>query len=62
MSPTIINLSSDGVKLIKDLRTVLDNYGFTPTVIIIKDGKQVAGFVGSKSLSEFNSWYEKYGD
>ena len=38
----------------------LDNYGFTPTVIIIKQGKQVAGFVGYKSLEEFNDWYDAY--
>lgn len=38
----------------------LDNFGFTPTVIMIKDGKQISGFIGNKTLEEFNTWYTYY--
>lgn len=39
----------------------LDTYGFTPTVIIISNGKQVDGFIGNKTLSDMNSWLAKNG-
>lgn len=38
----------------------LDNFGFTPTIIMIKDGKQISGFIGNKTFDEFNTWYTYY--
>lgn len=37
----------------------ITQYGFTPTVMLFKDGKQVAGFVGNKSLKQFSEWFTK---
>lgn len=34
----------------------LNAKGFTPCMIIIKDGKQVAGFFGSRSKEAFTDW------
>lgn len=39
----------------------LDAKGFTPCVIIIRDGKQIAGFFGSRSLTNFEDWLANYG-
>ena len=39
----------------------LDAKGFTPCVIIINEGKQVAGFFGSRSLEAFEDWLSSYG-
>ena len=38
----------------------LDAKGFTPCVIIIRDGKQIAGFFGSRSLTNFEDWLANY--
>ena len=35
-------------------------YGFTPTVMLIKDGKQVAGFVGNRTIKQYSEWFVKY--
>lgn len=35
-------------------------YGFTPTVAIIKDGKMVDGFIGYKSAEDIKTIIEKY--
>lgn len=39
----------------------LDQKGFTPCVIIIKDGKQISGFFGIKSLTNYKDWLEENG-
>lgn len=39
----------------------LDARGFTPCVIIIRDGEQIAGFFGSRSLTSFEDWLASYG-
>lgn len=39
----------------------LDEYGFTPTVIVSKSGKQVAGFIGYKSEEELFSFIKSKG-
>lgn len=35
-------------------------YGFTPTIIVIKDGKMVDGFIGYKDYDTMKSLIEKY--
>ena len=39
----------------------LDKKGFTPCVILIKDGKQYGGFFGNKSLESFEDWLANCG-
>ena len=39
----------------------LDTKGFTPCVIIISGGEQIAGFFGSRSLTNFEDWLANYG-
>lgn len=37
----------------------LNEYGFTPTVIIIKNGKQTGGFIGNKSTDALIDWLKE---
>ena len=39
----------------------LRDYGFTPCVIIISEGKQLSGFFGTTSLISFEDWLSNYG-
>ena len=39
----------------------LDEKGFTPCVIIISGGKQVAGFFGTTSITSFEDWLSNNG-
>ena len=39
----------------------LDERGFTPCVIIISEGKQIAGFFGTTSLTSFEDWLSNNG-
>ena len=39
-----------------DLKMILDVYGFTPTIIVIKEGKQIAGSIGGSDRDIFVSW------
>ncbi len=39
----------------------LNEKGFTPCVIIISGGKQIAGFFGTTSLTSFEDWLSNYG-
>ena len=39
----------------------LDAKGFTPCVVIIRDGNQIAGFFGSRTLTSFEDWLASYG-
>ena len=39
----------------------LDAKGFTPCVVIIRDGRQIAGFFGSRTLTSFEDWLASYG-
>ena len=39
----------------------LNDYGFTPCVIIISEGRQLAGFFGTTSLISFEDWLSSYG-
>jgi thioredoxin-related protein len=52
---------SEAEKVTNTYGYFLDKYGFTPTVIIISNGKQKAGFVGNKTLSDFNAWLKENG-
>ena len=39
----------------------LNDYGFTPCVVIISEGRQLAGFFGTTSLISFEDWLSSYG-
>ncbi len=39
----------------------LNAKGFTPCIILIRDGQQVAGFFGSKTLESYEDWLTSYG-
>ncbi|MEG0977394.1 MAG: hypothetical protein RSF02_02450 [Bacilli bacterium] len=39
----------------------VDKYGFTPMVVVINNGKQNAGFIGTKTLINYKSWLESSG-
>ena len=52
---------SDAEKVTNTYGYFLDKYGFTPTVLIISNGKLKAGFIGNKSLDDLNSWLSENG-
>ena len=37
----------------------LTEYGFTPTVVVLKDGKQVGGFIGGLTGTDVYSWIKE---
>ena len=39
----------------------LNEKGFTPCVMIISNGKQIAGFFGTTSLTRFEDWLSNNG-
>lgn len=39
---------------------LLEEYGYTPIVIVIKDGKMVDGFVGYRDASKIEELFKKY--
>ena len=39
---------------------LLEEYGYTPVVVVIKDGKMVDGFVGYKDASKIEELFKKY--
>ncbi len=39
---------------------LLNEHGFTPMLIVLKDGKMVDGLVGSRDVSTLKTFYEKY--
>lgn len=45
-----------GEKITETYGYFLDVYGFTPTIIVIKDGKQIAGLIGGSDRDVFVSW------
>ena len=52
-----------GDKVTETYGYFLDNYGFTPTIIVIKNGKQEAGHIGRFSDTNFKTWIkDKIGD
>ena len=53
---TTLDEDGTGEEVTDTYGNFLDKYGFTPCVIVIKDGKQFAGFFGSKSLENFEDW------
>ncbi len=40
---------------------LITDKGYTPCVVVISDGKQVAGFFGSKDLTSLEDWLANYG-
>lgn len=48
-----------GEKVTETYGYFLDNYGFTPTIIVIKDGKQEAGHIGKFNDTDFNTWIKE---
>lgn len=39
----------------------LDTKGFTPCVMIFKDGEQKAGFFGDRAFADYKAWLKDYG-
>lgn len=39
---------------------LLEEYGYTPVVVVIKDGKMVDGFVGYRDASKIEELFKKY--
>lgn len=39
---------------------LLEEYGYTPVVVVIKDGKMVDGFVGYREASKIEELFKKY--
>lgn len=51
----------DGKSVTNTYGYFLNSKGFTPCIILIKDGKQVDGFIGSKKLTSYEDWLGSYG-
>ena len=51
----------EGEKVTESYGYFLDEYGFTPTVIVSKSGKQEAGFIGYKSEEELFNFIKSKG-
>lgn len=58
---TTIDEDGKGEEVTDTFGNFIDEYGFTPCTIIIKDGKQAGGFFGSYSLQAFENWLDNYG-
>lgn len=53
--------NSEGNLVTKTFGEFLGTRGFTPCIMIIKDNKQVAGFFGGKTLSDYKEWLKENG-
>ena len=60
-STQTLNESDEGETVTETYGYFLDNYGFTPTVIISKSGKQEAGFIGYKSETDLKKFIKEKG-
>lgn len=62
-SATLSETLSDEAEVVSEsYGYFIDNYGFTPMIVMIKDGEQKAGFIGTKTIDEFNTWYNYFND
>ena len=53
--------TDEGEKVTESYGYFLDEYGFTPTFIVSKSGKQEAGFIGYKSEEELFNFIKSKG-
>lgn len=60
-STQYLNETDVGEAITETYGYFLSEYGFTPTIIVTKSGKQVAGFIGVKSPSELISFLKTKG-
>ena len=51
--------SGDGETVEGTYGYFLTEYGFTPTVVVLKDGKQVGGFIGGITGTDVYSWIKE---
>ena len=58
---TTIDEEGIGEKVTDTFGNFINERGFTPCVVIIRDGKQAGGFFGSYSLVAFEDWLDNYG-
>lgn len=56
-----LSANGEGDPVTETFGYFLNAKGFTPCVVIIKDGRQVAGFFGSKEEKTFEDWLANYG-
>lgn len=62
-SATLSETSNDEAEVVSETYGYfIDNYGFTPMIVMIKDGEQKAGFIGAKTIDEFNTWYNYFNE
>lgn len=55
-STQTISETGEGELVTETYGYFLHNYGFTPTLIVVKDGKQTAGFIGNTDKDELIAW------
>lgn len=55
-STQTLNETNKGEQVTETYGYFLHNYGFTPTIIVIKNGKQTAGFIGNATQEELVNW------
>lgn len=53
-------INGEAVTLNDEIGKIFIKYGFTPTIIIIKDGKMVDGFIGYEDHDTIKSTIQKY--
>lgn len=53
-------INGEMVTLNDEIGAIFIKYGFTPTIIIIKDGKMVDGFIGYEDYDTIKETIEKY--
>ena len=58
---TTVDEAGVGEEVTDTFGNFINDYGFTPCVIIIQDGKQAGGFFGSYSLTAFEAWLDNFG-
>jgi len=56
LSTQTLTEDGSGEKVTESYGFFLDKYGFTPTVIVIKNGMQSAGFIGKAKTEDFINW------
>lgn len=60
-STQTLNETDDGGTLTETYGYFIDNYGFTPTIIVSKSNKQEAGFIGYKDEEELIKFLKSKG-
>ena len=62
LTTTVRNEEGESEKVTLDdtMGNIFIKYGFTPTIVIIKDGKMVDGFIGYKDHDTVKKLVEKY--